>query len=112
MTLFFLLFLVPIQGQEPVWKALDEGSADRLKEACGGDTAKLVEAIKRGRPVGEAPTGETKERLTDAFGRETDLWIIVPRTYDRSKSAGVFLDRKSTRLNSSHIQKSRMPSSA
>ena len=28
------------------------------------------------------------------------------------KIAGVVLDRKSTRLNSSHIQKSRMPSSA
>ena len=27
-------------------------------------------------------------------------------------AAGLFIDRKSTRLNSSHIQKSRMPSSA
>ena len=30
----------------------------------------------------------------------------------REQGAGAFSDRKSTRLNSSHIQKSRMPSSA
>ena len=32
--------------------------------------------------------------------------------YRRVPFTGAFLDRKSTRLNSSHIQKSRMPSSA
>ena len=37
-------------------------------------------------------------------------WKRVEATLDRSRSEG--LDRKSTRLNSSHIQKSRMPSSA
>ena len=46
---------------------------------------------------------------------------LYPLTKDRSKPAvpfgGIyriidFTDRKSTRLNSSHIQKSRMPSSA
>ena len=36
-----------------------------------------------------------------------------PKTTGRSKGGNyVTLDRKSTRLNSSHIQKSRMPSSA
>ena len=32
--------------------------------------------------------------------------------FDGDEDAQMFLDRKSTRLNSSHIQKSRMPSSA
>ena len=31
---------------------------------------------------------------------------------DRSRSIGILSDRKSTRLNSSHVRKSRMPSSA
>ena len=35
-----------------------------------------------------------------------------PSTLDASVEASLVADRKSTRLNSSHIQKSRMPSSA
>jgi predicted esterase len=94
MNPFFALLLLllgnPQDGAE-LWKALDGKSADRLKEACGGDVARLVEAIRRGRPLGAAATGEIKERLTDAFGRETDLWIIVPGSYDATKPSGVFL---------------------
>ena len=37
---------------------------------------------------------------------------IIPTTTGAAKAVGEVLDRKSTRLNSSHIQKSRMPSSA
>ena len=37
------------------------------------------------------------------------LWVIVD---DGSTDETPAIDRKSTRLNSSHIQKSRMPSSA
>ena len=49
-----------------------------------------------------------------------DLWLTrlppelrdrAPRVEERDGQA-VWIDRKSTRLNSSHIQKSRMPSSA
>ena len=48
-------------------------------------------------------------------------WLHISRTYDErrfsplkqiNKANVAQLDRKSTRLNSSHIQKSRMPSSA
>ena len=44
----------------------------------------------------------------------TDLGASVPGLQIQTNSGVVlpFLDRKSTRLNSSHIQKSRMPSSA
>ena len=90
-TIVLLLLLLNSQDNGELWKAIDGKSADRVKEACGGDPAKLVELIRRGRPMADAPTGETKERLTDAFGRETDLWIIVPKGYDRAKPAGVFL---------------------
>ena len=38
--------------------------------------------------------------------------LVNPFAPFDAKLAGAFEDRKSTRLNSSHIQKSRMPSSA
>ena len=37
---------------------------------------------------------------------------VTGELYTARRGGGAFLDRKSTRLNSSHIQKSRMPSSA
>ena len=40
------------------------------------------------------------------------LWLDNPRAKLCSDTYPVQVDRKSTRLNSSHIQKSRMPSSA
>jgi len=45
---------------------------------------------------------------TDGDGFTDSFWFLAPTSIDRS----VRQDRKSTRLNSSHIQKSRMPSSA
>ena len=45
----------------------------------------------------------------DASGAPFDLDALPPWALDRGSATG---DRKSTRLNSSHIQKSRMPSSA
>ena len=44
--------------------------------------------------------------VADQLGNRYDLYNLL------SKPKNVVLDRKSTRLNSSHIQKSRMPSSA
>ena len=46
------------------------------------------------------------ETLTDRYGR---FWA---QPFERGFGTTVGKDRKSTRLNSSHIQKSRMPSSA
>ena len=89
-TLLLLLFSRPQDGAD-VWKSLDARSAEGVKEACQGDPAKLLEILRRGRPVGAAPAGESRERLADAFGRETDLWIIVPKGYDPAKPTGVFL---------------------
>lgn len=89
--LAFLLVVLRGQDLTELWRAVDEKSADRVRAACGEDSAKFVELLRAGRRTGEPPLGEIKERLTDASGAETDLWIIVPKTYDPSKPAGVFL---------------------
>ena len=44
--------------------------------------------------------------------RERDLFAKLPGQIENAQKNAPYLDRKSTRLNSSHIQKSRMPSSA
>ena len=41
-----------------------------------------------------------------------DAFMFYALTAGKVKAEGLEIDRKSTRLNSSHIQKSRMPSSA
>src|ERR1051326_5506493 len=48
---------------------------------------------------------------TEYFGRESQQWMINFRVRDLDAMVAQ-LDRKSTRLNSSHIPLSRMPSSA
>ena len=54
--------------------------------------------------------GFATHRRDDAWSRFVDYLVLVPRAVP-GLLAGL-ADRKSTRLNSSHIQKSRMPSSA
>jgi predicted esterase len=76
---------------EALWKLIDDGEAAPIKEAVGGDSAKLLAALKAGRPAGEAVAGERKERLTDLFGRDTDLFVVVPKKYDKAKPPGVLL---------------------
>ena len=61
-----------------------------------------------------------KEATLDLAGVGARVWLFGSRTDDQSKGGDVDLlvevdgevDRKSTRLNSSHIPLSRMPSSA
>ena len=58
------------------------------------------------------PSSKLKEALAEVLKREG--YILDYRTRDAKPEDTVAKqgDRKSTRLNSSHIQKSRMPSSA
>ena len=68
-------------------------------------------------------TDYTSPELVKKFEAETGIKVTID-TYDSNESAlaklssgaagydVMVIDRKSTRLNSSHIQKSRMPSSA
>ena len=49
------------------------------------------------------------EVLKNLFCNEVSFWVIVTGPLKRLPT---YLDRKSTRLNSSHLARSRMPSSA
>ena len=51
------------------------------------------------------------ELLTDALGKDTRLVLVEPRRM-QARALDLLADRKSTRLNSSHVSESRMPSSA
>lgn len=90
-TTALLLLLLPRFDEEGFWKALEAGALDKAKEIAGKDVAKVYDLLKRGHPVGEGVPGESTERLTDAFGSETDLWTIVPKSYDKSKPSGVLI---------------------
>jgi predicted esterase len=83
---------------EAVYKALDAyletGDAAAAKQAFERvklTPAKLAEAIRAGRPVENGKTGRHEWKLKDAYGRETDLYVVVPKGYDRSKPAGVIV---------------------
>ena len=90
---------------------LPDADLERLVDAAQGivlpyqailNSGAAIFALSRGRPVLAPRTGSLPE-LQATVGTN---WV---RLYDGEIDAE---DRKSTRLNSSHIQKSRMPSSA
>ena len=61
----------------------------------------------------QATTLEQLKSLLDAIVRQFGFrWFALVHNVDLKRTTRKALDRKSTRLNSSHIQKSRMPSSA
>ena len=91
---FLLLFSFAIQAQD----------------AVSPDGGKYYGQVRGGIPHGKgryvAPSGETYE------GEFRNGELTGSGTYTRPDGGRYSGDRKSTRLNSSHIQKSRMPSSA
>ena len=99
------------EGQiEAVRAVLDELHADRVPELLGFNKADVTDEAGRlaakypGSVALSAVTGEGVEELRE-LSLAVDSDTVV---FDDELSP----DRKSTRLNSSHIQKSRMPSSA
>ena len=70
----------------------------------------IEKAIKRG--TGELAGGEIQELTYEGFGPAKSQFIVKSLTDNKNRSASDIRDRKSTRLNSSHIPLSRMPSSA
>ena len=98
-----------------------------LLDVRGGrpTSAELVEEIRAryARIGGRSPIRELTEAQARALGRELgpgfQVYVgmrhwhpYIGETVERVVAEGHRRDRKSTRLNSSHIQKSRMPSSA
>ena len=86
------------------------GFADALKarglllgvESLGSQAEASRVQVREGRPqVLDGPFAEAKEMVGGFFLIDC-----------ASREEAIAIDRKSTRLNSSHIQKSRMPSSA
>ena len=75
-------------------------TGDRAKDAFANQTAldSYARALEVASRVSPPPA---PRRIMDIYQRRGQIWRLMSRP-----------DRKSTRLNSSHIQKSRMPSSA
>ena len=89
--------------------------ARSLARALGLDED-LAEASALGHDLGHPPFGHAGERALDeclsAFGGFDHNAQTLHVVTALERRYADFEDRKSTRLNSSHIQKSRMPSSA
>ena len=82
-----MMLLLLLLAQDDVWASID-GAPEKLKAA---DPVKLYDTLRRGRPLPAERPGELKERLKDAAGRETDLYITVPAGYSPEKRTGVLL---------------------
>ena len=84
------------------------GALDRSRPAVGAQAVGIAQAAL------DAAVGYAKER--QQFGRPIGAFqgiqFMLADMAMQVHSARLMVDRKSTRLNSSHIQKSRMPSSA
>ena len=83
----------------PIWIGLSEATA----------MATEIEGIKMARPM----THDLLKNILTEMGGSVDC-VEITELKENTYYALIYLkiDRKSTRLNSSHIQKSRMPSSA
>ena len=88
-------------------------AAERLARDHGR-MVRLVELLREHRPVLSCRVQEEAGLLIlvayHRHGSSADFLLDTAEAYFREKDCGG--DRKSTRLNSSHTQKSRMPSSA
>ena len=63
--------------------------------------------------IAQAPYESTMLLVQKIFYIHFASWMgMYAALYTCGVASGIYIDRKSTRLNSSHIQKSRMPSSA
>ena len=92
------MLLLELETQTPQWDCMASEGYNALRES-----AAWIDLSSRGRI---RMTGEDRARLLHAM-TTNHVQVLKP-----GDSCYLFLDRKSTRLNSSHIPLSRMPSSA
>ena len=84
-------------------------------EHGSGDFSELVHQLQAAGNTPAAPIVRIAWNESPRFKRVLDLGpsgVMVPYVNNADQAKQAVKDRKSTRLNSSHIQKSRMPSSA
>ncbi len=82
---WLFLILLASTDEEAIWRALEAGDAAALR---GQDTSAILKTIRRGRTPHDGKKGEYREEITDAFGRRTDLVVIVP---NRTAPLGVMV---------------------
>ena len=73
-----------------------------LAQDIGVPARRIYEIVQGQRPI----TADIAHRLAHYLGMSERYWLDLQARYDGKR------DRKSTRLNSSHLSVSRMPSSA
>ena len=102
------VLVIPAPGQParlPFWRGDDAGRPAELGAAIGRLTGELAELDRTAFGKRCAAMG-LDDYATD------NLWRLLEDQRAATNAVPSDTDRKSTRLNSSHIQKSRMPSSA
>ena len=97
----------PVSGSKTVMaRTMLPSDANPYGNVHGGEIMRLIDAC-----AGAAATRHARSRVVTAF--VDGLSFVAPVYVGHLVTAKAAVkDRKSTRLNSSHIQKSRMPSSA
>ena len=96
-----LLMQVMLEARQ-VWVAVNDGTPERETDRA------VMEYLLRSVPPEMISTLAAKKTAKEAWDTVKTMRLGVTRVREAKASA----DRKSTRLNSSHITRSRMPSSA
>ena len=108
---------------EKVWQVVEIGWTKPTEAPVDWDDAKIKAINFNSRALNALFNAITNEEFKKISSIETtkEAWTILQTTYEGTKAVKdsklqrlttSFEDRKSTRLNSSHNQRSRMPSSA
>ena len=113
-----ILVVQPAPGHDADVRAL-LNAAGETPQVLSADNVAVAVDLALQRPIDVAVliaaggrAGDALEDVVELQARCPELPVVVLTAIDDRELALSALDRKSTRLNSSHIQKSRMPSSA
>ena len=96
--------VVPLASMSLVSVALVSGSS--MSYSLGTDVFNIMDVAVRT----STASGEYSDVQVERIGF-TD-WLNIPNKQQEGRPTQFMVDRKSTRLNSSHVSESRMPSSA